>query len=58
MPVTQRETSAELTYSINLASWLYIQPNVQYIINPGTDPSVDDALVAGLRINIGWNFTR
>lgn len=31
---------------------VFVQPEVQYIVNPAGDPSADDALVAGLRIGV------
>ena len=48
-----RETSLELTYRAQVTPWLALQPNIQYVINPGTDPMLDDALVVGLRAEIG-----
>jgi porin len=44
------ETGLELTYSDNLTPWIRVQPDVQYTINPGTDPALDDALTLGLRV--------
>lgn len=43
------ETAVELTYRAPIASWLSVQPNVQYVRNPSADPTIDDALVLGLR---------
>lgn len=42
-------TAFELTYSDNLTPWLAVQPDVQYIVNPGADPMLKNALVAGAR---------
>lgn len=47
-----KETVIELSYHAPLTHWLAVQPDVQYIINPGTDPAVEDALVAGVRFEI------
>ena len=47
-----RETSLELTYRAQVTPWLALQPNIQYVINPGTDPALEDALVVGLRAEI------
>lgn len=44
------ETSVELTYSLPVNAHLNIQPDVQYIFNPGADASVDHALVFGVRV--------
>jgi porin len=44
-----RETSIELTYSTQMTDWLRLQPDLQYVINPGLDRDLDNALVLGLR---------
>lgn len=47
------ETTFELTYRYQLLDFLYLQPNIQYIINPaGTDAELDNALTAFLRFGI------
>lgn len=46
------ETAIELTYGDNLTPWLAVQPNVQYVINPGTDPNKDNALILGSRFTL------
>lgn len=51
---TARETAIELTYRLPVASWLTLQPDVQYINNPGTDPDVDDAIAIGMRFVLTW----
>jgi porin len=53
-PVKRRETVFELTYRTRLAPWLALQPDAQYIIDPGTDPALGNALAVGLRFEIGW----
>lgn len=52
--VERRETALELTYRVDLAPWLSIQPDLQYVINPGADPARRDALVVGLRFQTSW----
>ena len=49
-----REVILEATYRTPLGPWLTIQPDVQYVINPGGDPAVADALVLGLRVEVGF----
>lgn len=44
-----REIAVEFTYRLQLADRFGIQPNIQYVKNPGLDPSLDDAWVAGAR---------
>ena len=48
------ETAIELAYSALLTDWLTVQPDVQYIINPGTDPNLDNALVLSVRTTIAF----
>ncbi|WP_296263439.1 carbohydrate porin [Pseudomonas sp. UBA6562] len=50
LPVQDTEYSAELYYGIHLANWLTLRPNLQYIRHPGGVEQVDDALVAGLKL--------
>jgi porin len=52
----QSETLLELTYRTQLSSWLTLQPSVQYVVNPGTDPSLRNALAVGLRSQISVRF--
>lgn len=41
-----------LTYKFPVAEWLTLQPNFQYVVNPGLDPNLKDALAAGLRFEL------
>jgi porin len=50
------ETVIELTYRAPLTQWLTLQPNAQYVLNPGADSALDHALAVGLRIELGWSF--
>lgn len=52
MPAMPREFNLELTYHAQITDWLALQPDIQYVINPGTDPSLKDVLVFGLRFEI------
>lgn len=46
------ETAIEFTYLAQIASWLTVQPSVQHIVDPGTDPSRSDATAALLRFEV------
>lgn len=48
------ETNVELTYRAPVAPWLTVQPDVQYVINPGGNPALRDALVVGIRVEVGF----
>ena len=50
LDVSGGETAIELTYLFQLAGWCAIQPDVQYVIDPGALRSVPDAFVLGLRV--------
>lgn len=55
-PLERRETSVEITYRMAAADWLTLQPNVQYVSNPGFEPGLRNAWVLGLRMELaaGW----
>lgn len=46
------ETAVELSYQFGITPWLIVQPDLQYIINPGMVSTVNDALVFDLRLMI------
>ena len=46
------EYGIELTYQDFVTPWLTLQPDVQYIFNPGATPGIKNALVIGLRAQI------
>ena len=52
LPVENAEKSIELTYLMQLNSWLALQPDVQYVINPNTTPALANALAVQLRFEI------
>lgn len=56
LPVDSREIAVELTYRAVMFDWLALQPDLQYVLDPGMDPSLDDAFVVSLRVEIGWAF--
>lgn len=51
-PATSRETTVELTWQVKVNEWLVVQPDIQYVINPGTSAGVADALVPGVRLTL------
>lgn len=46
------ETVLELTVQRAVTPWLQVQPDLQYVIHPGWDRSIRNALVAGLRFSL------
>jgi porin len=50
--VESAETNVELTWRAPLNDWIAVQPTVQYVMNPNTDPALRDAWVLGLRFEV------
>jgi len=50
--VADAEIALELTYRAGLTAWWTVQPSLQYIVNPGTEPGLDDAVLVGLRFEV------
>jgi carbohydrate-selective porin OprB len=36
---------------------VFVQPDLQYVLNPDTDPSIDDAVVVGVRIEAAFGYS-
>ncbi len=49
-PVQDYEVILELNYRIQVAPWLFVQPDVQVVINPDGRSDIDDALVIGFGV--------
>jgi porin len=52
--VERAETTLELTYLTQLSKYLTVQPDVQYVIHPNTDPAISNALVLQIRFEIAF----
>jgi porin len=52
LPVENAEKSIELTYLMQLNSWLALQPDVQYVINPNITPVLANSLAVQLRFEV------
>lgn len=52
IPVDDSEWNLEVTYRAQITKRFAVQPDIQYIINPDTNPLVDDALAIGIRFEI------
>lgn len=48
------ETAFELTYQAQINDYLIVQPDLQYIVNPGVDNQINNATVIGARLAVGW----
>ncbi len=52
LPVNAAETAIELSYLAQIASWVSVEPDIQYVIHPNTDPRITNALVGQIRLEI------
>jgi len=50
VPTTDAEIAIEGTYRMVVTEWLSVQGDVQCVVHPNTDPSIDTAFVPGLRV--------
>lgn len=46
------ETDFEIAYQFPVGRYLELKPDLQYVINPNTDPNLKNALVIGLRAQL------
>lgn len=51
---TKSEWGMELTYAAQIKPWLSIQPDIQYINNPGTTEEIKDSWVVGFRSGVSF----
>lgn len=49
-PIGDAETNVEATYLYVFRNWLSLQPDLQYVIHPGGDERLRNALVVGFRL--------
>jgi porin len=52
LPGQTYELVLEWTYAIAVTRWLTVQPDVQYVINPGGRSSVGNAIVVGAQLTV------
>lgn len=55
-PTTACERSIELSYLAQATDWLAVQPDLQYVVHPDTDPTVRNALVFTLRFELSTDL--
>lgn len=53
---TRNEIGCELTYRAPINAWLTVQPGLQYVIHPDSNPEIDNALVALVRFEANWEW--
>jgi carbohydrate-selective porin OprB len=52
VPVTSGEQVYELTWRVPVGEHVVLQPDVQYVVDPDSNPAIDDALVLILRVEL------
>jgi porin len=52
LPVANAEKTIELTYLIQVTSWLALQPDLQYVVTPNTMPTIPNAWALQLRFEV------
>lgn len=53
VPGSDRHESVwELTWRAPVNDWLIVQPNAQYVVNPGADPEAGNAVLLGVRFEM------
>jgi porin len=53
-PVTGTETAVELTWLVQIGKHLALQPDLQYVMRPGTDATRKNALALALRFEVSY----
>ena len=53
-PALTAETALEVTYLAQIASWLALQLDFQYVIHPNTDPTVRNGRPFQLRLELAF----
>ncbi|MEO6848900.1 MAG: carbohydrate porin [Chthoniobacterales bacterium] len=53
-PAAYGENVLEATYKINITPWWSLQPDLQYIVNPGGNVGSPSSLVLGLRTTVAF----
>jgi Carbohydrate-selective porin, OprB family len=52
LPVQTSEYVGEMFYSLHIAQWLQLRPDVQYVLRPGGNPRTTDDVIVALRLSI------
>jgi len=53
-PAQTSETAIELTYLVQVSKSVAVQPDLQYIVHPNTDPAIKNALAFLLRFEVSF----
>ncbi|WP_269670545.1 carbohydrate porin [Stenotrophomonas sp. SY1] len=53
-PLQDTEYNAEVYYGVHVADWLTVRPNLQYVRHPGGVEQVENAFVAGIKLQTSF----
>ena len=53
-PIGESEMQVEVTYRDMLRPWLSLQPDLQYTIDPGSNPALHNAWTLGMRLGVDF----
>jgi len=53
-PTQSYEAAFEIGYRTHVTDYFYVQPNIQYVMNPGGTGQIDNALVLGAQIEVDF----
>jgi porin len=54
VPVDETEIAIEMTWLAQVTGWLAVQPDVQYVVHPGTDARVRNAVVVQVQFEASF----
>jgi len=54
LPKRDGRTTLELTHLFQIGKHVALQPDLQYVLRPGTDPTRKNALAAALRFELSY----
>jgi porin len=52
LPSQTNETNIEFNHQVQVTPWMYVRPNIQYVIRPNAIPAIRNALVLGIEAGI------
>jgi porin len=51
-PIQSYELIFDFSYKLEITAWMFLQPDIQYIVNPAGGHDIDNALVVGSRFDL------
>lgn len=51
-PIQSYELAFDFSYKVQITPWMFLQPDMQYIVNPSGGHNIDNAVVVGTRFGL------